>query len=173
METVTDNYKRVYGYQDIGNNGSLGLEIHMDIDRELTNEDEKNIRQKANELIELIGRETRKTDPATQIKKEKDKTAILKLFGQCAVFVEEIENGYDPTYFGKILPWYLVTTNSGHIKIGWRKRVIEIDWSRTLISGTSEELFPGEDVTKHEKSIHAWGYEKAQEYINVLLTQPL
>lgn len=71
-------------------------------------------------------------------------------------------------------PWFNVNTEFGTIKIGWRKRVINIDWS--LLEQTLKEcgklpkknilsLFKKEDVTKEETLIHAWGWEKAEEYL--------
>jgi len=77
-------------------------------------------------------------------------------------------------------PWALIKTYKGDIKVGWRKRVINIDWKdlydkkiantnekdyeiRWSING--EKLFANEDVTKSEHMIHAWSLEKAVEYI--------
>jgi hypothetical protein len=59
-------------------------------------------------------------------------------------------------------PWFNVNTEFGTIKIGWRKRVINIDWgSLQKISS----LFEDEGVTKGDNYIHAWSWEKAQEYL--------
>jgi hypothetical protein len=60
-------------------------------------------------------------------------------------------------------PWFLVETSLGTIKIGWRKRVFSIDWSRTGQSFL--HLFEEEDVTKWPEGIHAWGEKKAAEYL--------
>lgn len=81
------------------------------------------------------------------------------------IFVEAIPNGYcGPSCFPD-RPWFIVTTRAGRIKIGWRKRVIAIDWSDSTITATAEELFPCENVTKDGRLIHAWGYDKAREYV--------
>lgn len=60
-------------------------------------------------------------------------------------------------------PWLLVKTQFGLIKIGWRKRVINIDWSDTEIKYIVED-----DVTKDETFAHAYGYEKAITYLTEL-----
>lgn len=64
-------------------------------------------------------------------------------------------------------PWFNVTTSLGVIKIGWRKRVININWSDLLMKWRGEliHLFDHEEVTKDRESIHAWGYEKAEQYL--------
>jgi len=67
-----------------------------------------------------------------------------------------------PPYYAD--PWFHAQVGNGPIiKIGWRKRVINIDWSsakKDLL-----HLFTGEEVTKDPHQIHAWGYEKAAEYL--------
>jgi hypothetical protein len=64
----------------------------------------------------------------------------------------------------------VVTTNIGRVKIGWRKRVINIDWSDTVVKKKAEELFPEENVTKggydNHFYIHAWSYEDAKKYLD-------
>lgn len=66
-------------------------------------------------------------------------------------------------------PWFIVTTPDGQIKIGWRKRVINIEWLEDY--KTFDEKFDSEDVTKgfgicgDERYIHAWGKEKCKEYL--------
>jgi hypothetical protein len=58
-------------------------------------------------------------------------------------------------------PWWLVRTLSGLVKIGWRKRVIGIDWSDTVVR---LEVTP-DDVTKDGSMVHAYSYAKAVEYM--------
>ena len=58
-------------------------------------------------------------------------------------------------------PWFEVSTQYGVIVIGWRKRVINLDWSATGIVAP----VPGEDVTCGEGWTHAWGEDKATEYL--------
>jgi hypothetical protein len=71
-------------------------------------------------------------------------------------------------------PWFDVNTEFGTIQIGWRKRVLHIDWSAMAdrLAACGElptirfvDLFKDEDVTKGSDFIHAWGYEKAQDYL--------
>ncbi|HRY60067.1 MAG TPA: hypothetical protein P5096_01670 [Patescibacteria group bacterium] len=65
-------------------------------------------------------------------------------------------------------PWFEISTELGIVKIGWRKRVINIDCSSIIKNGAKlnlEKLFTKEDVTKDNDYIHAWGYEKATEYL--------
>ena len=61
-------------------------------------------------------------------------------------------------------PWWLVKTHAGLVKIGWRKRVINIDWSDTAIRAIITE----DDVTKTETLVHAWSDLKAVEYLQKL-----
>ena len=61
-------------------------------------------------------------------------------------------------------PWFIFHTFDGDIKIGWRKHVISIEF----MDGFSEfpmSIFKKENVTKWEKGIHAWGTQKATEYL--------
>jgi len=81
--------------------------------------------------------------------------------------LKEIPNQYCPCE--RCAPWYLVKTEVGTFKIGWRKRVINIDWEKTKLLAVLS-LFAGEDVTKGEHYIHAWGKEKAIEYLAKMRT---
>ena len=96
---------------------------------------------------------------------------LLALFGDEKIYAEAIPNEYWPGHTRRY--WFIVTTKVGHIKIGWRKRVISIDWSKTTVKTTAEELFPKEEVTKEERLIHAYGYEKAKEYVQKILSEPV
>lgn len=61
--------------------------------------------------------------------------------------------------------WFSVKTEFGVIKIGWRKRVINIDWSETE---KDLETFFQDEVTKGKYFIHAWEYAKALQYLTTL-----
>ncbi|MCP4762868.1 MAG: hypothetical protein GY870_13900 [archaeon] len=102
--------------------------------------------------------------------KENRKLLSSSLFKK-PIFVEEIPNEYCSDWCCRHLPWFIITTTIGRFKIGWRKRVIEIDWSETVNTKDSEELFKSEDVTKGEKYIHAWNIDKASEYIEKITNQ--
>jgi hypothetical protein len=93
---------------------------------------------------------------------------LEKLFDE-PIYIKVIPNEYsnDPYYWTK--PWLLVTTTKGVIKIGWRKRVIYIDWSQSDVLSDALIIFPHENVTKFDRTIHAWSYEKAKEYLDKIL----
>lgn len=84
---------------------------------------------------------------------------------------ELLPNGYWNEY--PYIPWFLFHTIDGDIIVGWRKRVISIEWQENYKKFDIEELFGMENVTKWEKDgkrgIHAWGIEKAYEYLEKVL----
>lgn len=108
----------------------------------------------------------------TQNKKAALREQILALFALSFIRVLgvwELPNDYWPEHadYAEVRnnsPWFLVKTNKGLIKIGWRKRVLSIDWSDTSIRTIVTE----EKVTKNESLVHAWDYRKALEYLTVL-----
>jgi len=77
------------------------------------------------------------------------------------VHITKIRNEYCSCE--RCAPWLLVNTGLGIFKIGWRKRVINIDWNGLKLNLIS--LFKNEDVTKGPTYIHAWGWKKAEEYL--------
>lgn len=163
--------KSVYGCKIQGTNVNynIDLEILLDINRELTDNDNNNIRECVDKLIKELREETASNDPDIKADADKQKAEILALFGDRKIYVQETSNEYCDCYICKHMPWFLVITHKGTIKIGWRKRVINIDWTNSGIKEDAETLFPDEDVTKYNKTIHAWGYEKAKEYLDKLL----
>lgn len=58
-------------------------------------------------------------------------------------------------------PWWLVKTQYGFIKIGWRKRVIHIEWTDTPIRAIVTE----DELTKDPYYVHAYSITKAVEYL--------
>jgi hypothetical protein len=66
-------------------------------------------------------------------------------------------------------PWWLVQTEIGPVCIGWRKRVIEIDWDGCVFAHQPVQGIVTEDnVTKGETYVHAYSMVKAAEYLAAL-----
>lgn len=60
-------------------------------------------------------------------------------------------------------PWWVAKTDAGQITIGWRKRVININYDKTLAG--DRNLFLKEQVTHDVGMVHAYGWDKAIEYL--------
>lgn len=168
MNNQITDLKPAYKIQSFGSY-NFTMEIYVDAGRELNKNDLSKIRDAAEIIQKNILQESIKLNPKSIAEANQEKNDILSLFGDRTIFSEEIPNGYCSEYCCKHLPWFVITTNKGRIKIGWRKRVINIDWSDSIIKEKANDLFEEEDVTKGDKYIHAWGLEKAKEYINKLL----
>lgn len=90
---------------------------------------------------------------------------IFESAGYRYVILHQIPNKYCPCRV--CAPWFRVDTELGTFEIGWRKRVININWSNVSSDGRNLiSLFRKEDVTKGSDYIHAWSWEKAQEYLS-------
>lgn len=98
------------------------------------------------------------------------RVAMLSCFGEQPIFVEDLPNQYCHDYCCSMLQWHNVTTRVGVITLGPRKRVINIDWTKTKDTKTAEELFPHEKVTKGDRSIHAWTIDKARAYVSAIMS---
>ena len=90
--------------------------------------------------------------------------AVFLLAGMTHTDVFPIENGYCGNTCCPDKPWFLFRTEFGLIKIGWRKRVIDIDWSDTPYRGRVTD----DDVTHEDNYVHAWGYGHAVTYLSNL-----
>jgi len=90
---------------------------------------------------------------------------IFKDAGFNNVGMAEVKNKYCSCELCR--PWYDVVVPGGVIKIGWRKNVINIDWSGLRINNKPAS-FGSENVTQGLNYIHAWGKEKATEYLKLL-----
>ena len=71
----------------------------------------------------------------------------------------------DATFFG---PWFMVETSKGIFEIGWRKRVIHIDWSRTTLKGRGADVVANPGNTHAEKYVHAWDTTEAHSILRTL-----
>ena len=150
---------------------NFGIEIRVAIDRPLNENDAKATYNIMDELENVLMRETMRTDPEAAAEQAEEREKLLACFptGE-KIFVKDIPNGYCSGWCCSMKPWYEVTTTKGVVKLGWRKRVIEISWEPNVTGArTADALFPGEDVTKVGCLIHAWGYEKAKQYLARIL----
>lgn len=161
------NWVEAFSKKAWGESGRFGIKILIATDHPITDA-EKTVFYRAEEQIQdAVMTESIRRNPEEQDRAKMQREFILGLFPQ-PIFVEEIPNGYCNRWCCKHLPWFIVTTTRGRITIGWRKRVIEITWDK-CVGPEARELFPTEQVTMGERYIHAWGYEKAREYMGKLL----
>lgn len=167
------DYKNLSSIEGIwGNDLELGIKISI-ASNQLPADLPKEIRWAASEAVEKL-----KLEILSMIYGEKDtvkkkiveeRNELLSCFPD-PIYVEEIPNGYSSNdFYFRHFPWFLVTTSLGRIEIGWRKSVINIDWSKSDIKKTADELFPNEDVTKFTHGIHAHSLADAEQYVNKLL----
>lgn len=99
---------------------------------------------------------------------EEKVTALLKLaeFKQCdGIFT--LVNEYFPDAYPESIrknPWFLVKVPQGLIKIGPRKRVIEISWTDTALRKMPPNLTKpegeNESITKDMACVHCWDMEQ-------------
>lgn len=61
-------------------------------------------------------------------------------------------------------PWAILETSFGEIRIGWRKRVIHIDWDRApgLANVSGNDVVADSNTTHGATMVHCWGIEKAE-----------
>lgn len=165
-----EDYRRVSSHEGEGLGGEIGVQLFIHMKRDLTTEEASAISALTEQIFRSLCSESMRQSP--EGKKERDsKTKNLLALFPYAMYVEEIPNEYLNSYSGVNSPWFLVTTYAGHFKIGWRSSVIVIDWERSRVKQTPTQLFPEENVSKGDSDqlwIHAWGYEKAQEYVQKL-----
>lgn len=103
--------------------------------------------------------------------KKDEVTSLFTLAGIPVLAIRPLPDGYgyppeDPRYF-ETPPravWWFVKTPAGWIEIGWRKRVISIDWQDT----SARLIVTKDETTKSETGVHAWSIAKALEYLTAL-----
>lgn len=160
----------------IGRHGEFKLEIHAGTSKpsDLDSDTIRLAAYKAAEIIEdAIMQAVIANDPEEQGRASRQREDLIGLFPK-PIHVKEIPNQYCSSWCCKHLPWFEVTTVVGVFTIGWRKRVIHIDWSNTHGTGQPSELFQKEKVTMGLASdcryIHAWSLEDARRYVTTILS---
>lgn len=167
MKPSLTNYKSLYLQESFGAN-SFGIHILISTNHDITGV-ENHAAYSVNQILEdAIKESTAAIDPISIEEAKIERKQLLGLFPGTE-FVQDLPNGYCSKGCCKHLPWFRVATRIGYVEIGWRKSVIQIDWSQSLLKTTAHELFPDEDVTKGKHMIHAWSIEKALMYITIIL----
>lgn len=162
--------KLLSSFETCGKYGSVKLYINGELPSSISDEDIYDIFHDVLPNVNTKIQDKLMSKDIKLLKRLEDETEELKnLFNGEAIYTQKIDNKYSDQGYFKFRRWLKVTTRKGIIIIGWRKRVINIDWSRSDIKKTAYDLFPDEDVTKDDYYIHAWGINKAKEYIDVLL----
>lgn len=155
------NYKQIASHESFGKY-TLGVQISVGgID--CTKEERLFVQQYVDKIHDGILRIREENNPENIVLRAEIIDKLTNCFID-PIYVKQIPSEYSSNDF---IPWLIVTTSKGPIKIGWRKRVINIDWSESNIQDT--DLFPDEDVTKGERYIHAWSYEDAKRYVGILM----
>lgn len=173
------HYKTLYGIESLGDGAlkrvGVRVMVHVDDPTLLDNEDVRHAGSKAVDAVLLALRlEAKRRDPMTEVQRLTEKEAFTAAFiaaGFPVIYMEPVENEYwrsGPEAMES--PWYVVTTPIGHFKVGWRKRVIVLDWTRTTIKTPASTVFHTEDVTMGDCMIHCWGYDKLHQYLRMLVT---
>jgi hypothetical protein len=101
---------------------------------------------------------------------ELDALLLLSRLAPLVHTITELPNGYWPKGldYDEIRlssPWWRLDTKLGPIVIGWRKRVLEINWIGTPIRG---HMTGPDDVTSITTYCHAWDYGHALIYLTNL-----
>lgn len=163
-------YKKVSSFESRGGLGSTGVQIHLALDHPMTDAEQSICSDFAEKIVKSLQTERQRVDPETIKHGREVKARLISCFPvNMLIYVEEIPNGYCSQPCCIHLPWLRVTTTRGRIIIGWRKRVIEISWPDSDEKCSAEDLFPDEQTTKLGRLIHAWGYDKAEQYLAKLL----
>lgn len=163
------NYRNVYRSESHGTLGSWGFELNVSLPSEpypLTEAEQKLVYRAMEKLKKDLMLERERNRPGAQEERDAEVKELLSYFPPgTTVYYELIPNGYCSDACCVNRPRLVVTTPAGRIKVGWRKRVASISWEDSATKESANELFPGEDVTKEGRLIHAWTPDKAREYL--------
>ena len=167
--------KTLSSIECIGGNGNFKGSILIESKKydDLSEESQNSISWKANDSLQII-KELIETEwaKANEVDKRNNHvtelTELFKSAGFDTIHVETIDSQYCNKACCYQYPWVIVTTKKGRIKLGWRKRVINLDWSESDIKAIGTELFEDEKTTTGERYIHCWSKDKAIEYLKKL-----
>lgn len=171
-----ENMIKLGGIECYGGNGSFKGEVYITSEKyeALSEETRSKVGYQANQCLSSIKYmiEMEWVRKFKAVERQEHVTKLISLFtdaGFGTVYVKTMDNQYSNDAWYYTAPWIIATTNKGPITLGWRKRVINIDWSESDITANGTELFKDERTTSAERYVHAWTYDKAVEYLKRLL----
>lgn len=165
----------VFAEERSGSDEHTAVQLCMNLGRKLEDVDKDIIDRAMREMMkELHARSALLNPDNIRWKKEWIAKAIecFKLAGLDPLSIQEIPNEYCGPLCCPHRVWLLVNTLHGTFKVGWRKRVIDLDWSKMNNPKDYRKLFGKEDVTQGASYIHCWSYEKLVEYLKALISKP-
>lgn len=148
------NYEQLYKSESIGS-FSFGIDIKIAGASAQSEGLRRAAYQAADVLEQAMTRDFYANNEEAQERALAERVDLMNCFCEFPIFVQPIPNGYCSRACCEHRPWFKITTRLGVIMIGWRKRVIAIDWTDSLVSTEAKTLFPDEDVTKDKRMIHA------------------
>lgn len=158
---LTPEWKRIAYRESVGSAGETGVIVHVKgTPEDLTEDEAYDVQRLAGSIHELLETYAYRRDPRRPAQISEN-AALLTCFDQ-PIYVEPISNGYCNRSCCEHLPWFVVTTGVGRIKIGWRKRVISIDYTDTRVTQKAEDLFKDRTMTRYDKEVHASDYDDAR-----------
>lgn len=170
--------KVVYKVEGSTNYGPYGVTISVlkDPSRTLSVGEREAVEKAGAAIRYAVGVEQVRSNPKEMEMALRERVDLtLRLFDDRAIYVADIPNGHCSDWCCVHRPWFRVFTKLGPIVVGWRKSVINIDWSDSILAPfprfRGPQLFPQEDTTVWDHFIHACRLEKAREYIDCLLSQ--
>lgn len=164
-----NDYVPVHQSETFGEVGGFGIKVLVATTKPNSIQALKNsdiLYRAVNSAVDEMRAHVLATDPNVAVEREHEKNQLLSLFPS-KIFVEETPNQYAPdAWWTRNRPWFVVTTEIGRFVVGWRKRVIHIDWSGTLCKMSAEKLFSDMEVTKGDQFIHAWSLVDAATVVH-------
>jgi hypothetical protein len=94
----------------------------------------------------------------------KQRQRLEATFNKSFLF-DEVENQYDGDSSS---PWYSFDFFGARVTVGWRWRVITINWDSKKLTPTLKAKSSDDGVTYYDGCIHARGADKFHEYMKIL-----
>lgn len=174
MQPSLKNYKSVHLHESWGKE-ALGVQVLFSGPIDISAQDAEELRyltyRFTEEFMEGVRFYLAKKDTSVGISRSKMIIDLRGCFPVGGLEYVEVPNEYCSRACCYARPWLSVLTSKGPIKIGWRKSVINIDWSGLLPGRIKDSsIFDDQEVTHGNYFVHAWGYEKAAEYLKKILS---
>lgn len=167
---ASEGYELAHYGESAGDGQAVGVIILVRMtERRVCDTDMGNAYKAATELRRALDRVTAERDPKGPGLRRMYRDQIERIYQAACVtpiYIEELPNRYSPEEYNR--PWYRVTSSIGHIVLGWRRHVMNVDWEHTVVRLKGEELFAGEGTTCGDTFIHARGEENAARYVRRL-----